>query len=45
LIIIGLLIGSFAIIFVAKKASLAKKNQYPKVNCREFEENYGINTA
>ena len=45
LIIIGLLIASFAIIFLAKKASLAKKNQYPKVNCKEFEENYGIGIA
>jgi hypothetical protein len=45
LIIIGLLMASFAIIFVAKKASLAKKNQYPKVNCKEFEENYGLKTA
>lgn len=45
LIIVGLLIVSFVIIFVAKKASLAKKNQYPKVNCHEFEENYGLNMA
>jgi len=45
LIIIGLLILSFAIIFLAKKASLAKKNQYPKVNCKEFEDNYGIKMA
>jgi hypothetical protein len=37
--------ASFAIIFVAKKASLAKKNKYPKVNCKEFEENYGLKTA
>jgi len=45
LIIIGLLMASFAIIFLAKKASLAKKNQYPKVNCKEFEANYGLKTA
>jgi hypothetical protein len=45
LIIIGLLMASFAIIFLAKKASLAKKNQYPKVNCKEFEENYGLKVA
>ena len=32
-IILGLLAISFAIIFVAKKASLAKKDKYPKVNC------------
>ena len=44
-IILGLLAASFAIIFVCKKASLAKKDKYPKVNCQEFVENYGINKA
>jgi hypothetical protein len=43
IIILGLLAASFAVIFVCKKASLAKKDKYPKVNCQEFVANYGIN--
>jgi hypothetical protein len=32
---------SFAIIFVCAKASLAKKNKYPKVACSDFTHDYG----
>lgn len=31
---------SFSIIFAASKASLAKKEKYPKVNCMEIAKNY-----
>jgi len=41
-IIILILLGiSFAIIFACAKASLAKKEKYPKVNCMDFTEEYG----
>ena len=45
IIILGLLVASFAVIFVCKKSSNAKKDKYPKVNCQEFVANYGINRA
>lgn len=32
---------SFSIIFTCSKASLAKKEKYPKVNCHEIANNYG----
>jgi hypothetical protein len=32
---------SFSIIFTCSKASLAKKEKYPKVNCHEIELDYG----
>ena len=40
-IIIGVLLGiSFVVIYICQKNSLALKNKYPKLNCREFAENY-----
>jgi hypothetical protein len=40
IILISLTI-SFSIIFTCSKASLAKKEKYPKINCNEVEINYG----
>jgi hypothetical protein len=31
---------SFAIIYVSQKNSLALKNKYPKINCKEFGMDY-----
>ena len=39
-IILILLSISFTIIFISQKASLAKKNKYPKVQCSSFEKDY-----
>ena len=41
IVILILLSCSFAIIFVCAKASLAKKNKYPKVVCNDFAHDYG----
>lgn len=40
IIILILLSISFTIIFLSQKASLAKKNKYPKVQCSSFEKDY-----
>jgi hypothetical protein len=40
IIILILLSISFVIIFLSQKASLAKKNKYPKVQCSSFEADY-----
>ena len=40
-IIIAILLSlSFTIIYICQKSSLALKNKYPKLNCKEFSENY-----
>jgi len=40
-IIIIILLGiSFSVIFVCQKASLAKKEKYPNVNCIELQKEY-----
>ena len=39
-IIFILLCISFSSIFLCQKASLAKKNKYPKVNCQHFVDDY-----
>jgi len=41
IIILIALAVSFSIIFAASKASLAKKEKYPKINCSEIINNYG----
>ena len=41
IIILIALAVSFSIIFAASKASLAKKEKYPKINCAEIINNYG----
>ena len=41
IIILIALAVSFSIIFAASKASLAKKEKYPKINCQEIINNYG----
>ena len=40
-IIIAILLSiSFTIIYVCQKSSLALKNKYPKIDCKEFSKPY-----